>query len=1098
MNALNGQSLDKSTIFRYLSTGILFGIFFPISAILFELYRLQLTMSWNDIVFVHQTTPCLFMIDTAPLFLGLFAWVAGINHAKLKRSTANLEKTVQSHISELQKFLRIIENAPITVAITDTQGTIEYVNPYFCQSTGYAAEEVIGQNPRILKSAETPIETYKNLWNTLLAGQIWHGEFVNKRKNGELYWEAVLMVPIKNDAGTITHFAAIKEDISDLKTVQKDLSDQLAFTAQVLDEIPNPIFYEDANGLLLGCNKAYEQAFDITKEALAGKSILALDYLPWADRQIYQQEHRRVIATGETSRQYLQRRFTDGKTHEILYSLSGFRLADGSPGGLIGVIVDVTDLKEKEAKLEQAYRIAQEATEAKSMFLANMSHEIRTPMNAVIGMAYLALRTELTPKQRDYIEKIHSAGNSLLGIINDILDFSKTESGKLHLEAIDFPLDEVIANVVNVTSGKTYEKGLELLYRVSPAVSQTLTGDPLRLGQIITNLVNNAVKFTEQGEITIEVEQIKQSSRKVQLQFSVRDTGIGMTEEQIKRLFQPFTQADGSTTRKYGGTGLGLTISKKLVEMMKGNIWVKSQSDVGSTFFFTAWFGVANSQEQRTLPTAMANLHLLVVDDHPAAREILAEHLQAMHFRVDTAASGQEALAAIKQCDSFDPYAAIFMDWQMPHMDGIETAFRIKNCPDIRHIPAIVMVTAFEKEEALQKTKAACLDTLLIKPVNPSLLFNTLIQLFSAGKEVKDHSSAAKVAPEKAYALAGLRILLAEDNEINQQIAIELLESQGLLVEVAGNGQEAVNKVLLPDQSPYDMVLMDVHMPVMDGFAATKIIRNRYPALPIIAMTARAMSEEKEHCFAAGMNDHIPKPIDPHLLFSTLVQWAPVERQPAFPLRDNAINSEKEDTAVEVLPAVPGFDMKAGLRRVAGNTTLYKKLLGQYAASQQDAAAKIRKSLHSTDRLTAERMAHTLKGVSANIGAQNIETAAAAVEQAIRNNQPAESIETLLADLGTALQPLVKFIHTNLPPGQTLSASQSNPPSGLCGEHLNKLQSLIMDNDSEALDYFDQIYGNIADAFSPKDFSHFERLLRNFELDQALEKLKAMRSGGSS
>ena len=1096
MSTIYDPRLDKSISLRYLSIGILFGLLFPAITILFELHRLQLTMSWNDIVFAHKSTPCLFMIDTAPLFLGLFAWVAGINHARLKISTANLERTVQSRTTELQKFLRIIENAPITIVITDTQGTIEYVNPYFCRSTGYSAEEAIGQNPRILKSADTPIETYKDLWDTLLSGQVWHGEFVNKRKNGELYWEAVLMVPIKNDAGDITHFVAIKEDISGLKKVQKDLSDQLAFTAQVLDEIPNPIFYEDASGLLLGCNKAYEQAFGISKETLAGKSILELDYLPLTDRPVYQKEQRRVIATGETSRQYLQRRFTDNKTHEILYSLSGFRLADGSPGGLIGVIADVSDLKEKESKLEQAYRIAQEATEAKSMFLANMSHEIRTPMNAIIGMAYLALRTELTPKPRDYIEKIHNAGTSLLGIINDILDFSKTESGNLHLESIDFPLDEVIANVVNVTSGKTYEKGLELLYRVSPAVPQTLTGDPLRLGQIITNLVNNAVKFTEQGEIIIEVEQIRQSNRKVQLQISVRDTGIGMTEEQINRLFQPFTQADGSTTRKYGGTGLGLTISKKLVELMEGNIWVKSQPGVGSTFFFTVWFGVANSQEQRIIPATMANLHLLVVDDHPAAREILAEHLQAMHFRVDTAASGQESLTAIKQCDSFDPYAAVFMDWQMPHMDGIETACHIKNCPDIRHIPAIVMITAFEREDALQKTKSACLDTLLIKPVNPSLLFNTLIKLFSAGKEAKDRPYTAKAAPEKTYALAGLRILLAEDNEINQQIAIELLESQGLLVEVVGNGQEAVNKVLLPDKLPYDMVLMDVHMPVMDGFAATKIIRNRYPALPIIAMTARAMQEEKERCFAAGMNDHIPKPIDPHLLFSCFVQWASVERQPSFPQLDNAIYNKKEDTAAESLPAVPGLNMKAGLRRMAGNTTLYKKLLCQYAASQQDAAAKIRKSLYSADRLTAERIAHTLKGVSANIGAQNIETAAAAVEQALRNNQLTESVETLLADLETALRSLVKSIRTTLPSGQPLSVAQLLPPSGRCAEHLDKLQSLLMEIDSEALEYFDQIHNDIATAFSPKDFRQFEHLLRNFELEQALEKLKAMRSGG--
>jgi len=748
---------------------------------------------------------------------------------------------------------------------------------------------------------------------------------------------------------------------------------------------------------------------------------------------------------------------------------------------------DNTELKRMEIELISAKEVAEAASCAKADFLANMSHEIRTPMNTIIGMTYLAMKTELSTRQLDYIEKIQRSGQHLLGIINDILDFSKIEAGKLDVENVEFQLEKVLDNVANLIGDKASAKELELIFDVDSQLPSHLYGDPLRLGQVLINYANNAVKFTEKGEIVIGVKMIQETETDIMARFEVRDTGVGLTTEQQGKLFQSFQQADTSTTRKYGGTGLGLAISKELASLMGGTVGVESQVAQGSTFWFTARLGKSTQKERVRLPIPdLRNRRILVLDDNPQARKIMSEMLTSMSFRVDQVESGEHALLMISEADIIsDAYDIVFLDLQMPGIDGIETARRLALMP-LQHQPHCVMVTSYGREEVFHEAEGAGIDVVLVKPVNPSILFDATIRALGGEydepktSEILHHISAP---PTDLQHIKGSRILLVEDNDLNQQVAMELLSDGGFAIDLAENGEIAVKMV---QNYHYDLVLMDMQMPVMDGITATMEIRKnpKFKNLPILAMTANALSSDREKCIQAGMNDHISKPIDPEVLFASLLQWI-TPRTTITPNKPTPLITASSQMlpGSHLIAEIPGLDVQASLKRVLNKWPLYERLLHNFVNGQGQAIHIIDAQLASGKREAAELTAHTLKGTSGTIGAKVLEDKAGQLELAIKTGTAISELKPLLSEADQELARLVLAIQTALPttPLQVVAEVDWTKVK----EVVAQLESLLTDDDADAIDIFEESALLLSAAFGSVA-SSIGLLIKNYDMSQAL------------
>lgn len=1002
-------------------------------------------------------------------------------------------KLAQEAIAQSQQQLETItESIPSTVYqmhwCSNVERRFTFLSSACIATLGFHRDEVLDHFERV---AECIISEDRTVIIEALSGKSrkglqWTEEFRYRHPIGNIRWlQAGAHGDLQSDGCIIWNGYLM--DITDRKQIDKELEEREAHFRALFDNAGIGIVNVDDRGNILDCNEQFSLYMQLDVDHI--KSCSFFDFQHHEDRDKGRDVFAKLSEDG-TDNICTDLRLLNQSGECIWMDMTLTKLQDkhGELTSIVLSMANITSLKLLSEELKLAKDSADAANQAKSDFLANMSHEIRTPMNAIIGMSQLCLQTELDSKQQNYVQKIDRASKSLLGIINDILDFSKIEAGKLDIESVPLQLDTLLEDLSDMFSVKAADKRLELLFAVAPNIPRQLQGDPLRLSQVLINLMSNAIKFTDQGEVLLSISLLEQTDDDILLKFSVRDNGIGLTEEQRNKLFKSFTQADTSTTRKYGGTGLGLAICKQLVELMGGEIGVESQFGNGSTFFFTVRLCITDKKLLK-VKQEVEGMRVLVVDDNATARDIMRTTLESMGFKVDSVKSGAEAIERCQQQD----YPVALIDWLMPEIDGLTAAETILSEQD--NPPKILIVSAHVNSEFIERIEHSQIAGYITKPISASRLLDGIMSSLGRDGTMPVRRQGSEIGQELLAQLRGKHILLVEDNDMNQEVATEFLEQVGVVLSIADNGQIALEK--LATQS-FDLVLMDCQMPIMDGYQATQKLRQMpgLDKLPVIAMTANAMAGDREMCLRAGMNDHIAKPIEVARLYQVLLEYLG-NSDKVFSLTDFESNESEEGI---FWPQHEALDIDKGLQLVQNSVRLYRKIFDRFYSGKIHIAEEIGAALSRNEVDDAIRYAHTLKGVSGNLCSPELVSLAAEIESKLIDSPTADVSGELakVAELTASICQAIAAWKANLEgaaQGELADVDALTPTSLLSDDDLAKevklLLQMLEDADSYAVDKMEHIRGQVSDSLWQK-MSPAMTMVNSYQYDEAVELIQAL------
>jgi two-component system, sensor histidine kinase and response regulator len=937
-------------------------------------------------------------------------------------------KKIEEALAREQYLLNaLLDNTPDYIYFKDTKSRFIKTSKSHAKAFGLDdPAQVVGKSDFDFFTEEHARQAYEDEQELIRTGQLLVKEEKETWPDKPDTWVIATKMPLRDQQGNIIGTFGTSKDITERKQIEAELIREKQFLETLNQNSPVAIVVLDNHENIVSCNPAFERLYGYEMAEIVGQNLDTLITTPETiqEAHVYTQQAMNGMVHGIG-----KRRRKDGALVTVqLYGVPV--IVDGEKVGAFAIYHDITEL-------DRTRREAEEANRAKSEFLANMSHEIRTPMNGVIGMLELALDTPLTAEQRDYLQtSLHSA-EALLTLLNDILDFSKIEAGRLELDKINFNLRNTVEDVAYTLAKRAHEKGLEIACLIHPDLISDLRGDPGRLRQILVNLVGNAIKFTHQGEIIIQAEPIEETETHTRVHFAVQDSGIGISYERQAAVFDRFTQADGSTTRKYGGTGLGLTICKQLVDAMGGKIGVQSIPGVGSTFWFDVNFEKQYREKRGTGPLTPgpANLleaRILIIDDNQINRIVLKKNVEAIGSRVDAVISGAKGLESLRNAyRAGDPYHVVLLDMQMPGMDGEQTARAIKSDPAVKDVKIIILTSMGQRGDAARLEALGC-SAYLLKPVKQQLLFDAIVEVL--GRQQDQSQSLVTrhtIAEQKKL---DLRILLAEDNPINQKLAIVLLQKAGYSVDAVGNGAEALEKV---QANPYSAVLMDVQMPEMDGLEATHLIRelekDTGQHIPIIAMTAHAMQGDRERCLEAGMDDYVSKPLEPKVLFNVLERWARTDEEPVEEVQDysspadvfsadldDGLFGEEGPAVEETKVSAPAFEtisyadalpvnFDAALNRFDGDRDFMMTMFKEYKEHLPGRLNEIHVALQERNAGSLARLAHNLKGISLNFSADPVADIALKLEE-IGKREDLTNAPVLVAQLDVEIRRLEEYL----------------------------------------------------------------------------------------